>query len=137
MSDSAQNIANWALAATLAERNGEPIPSYESSEDLFVELPNRMAGCNSTPQGGKFDKYVGEYGDDHNPVTVCVKNDRLNVLIEWFFLDVLSESEPGVFKFPSSSLYRFESLWFEFDGEEVATLVVGHGKTGVQFHRQE
>ncbi len=68
---------------------------------------------------------IGEYGWDHNTLYIFEKDGRLFALIEWFFLDQLTEDEtkPDVFRFPDRGLYEGESLRFTRDALGRATRV--------------
>jgi hypothetical protein len=56
---------------------------------------------------------VGNYGWDHNTLTIRVNADgRLEALIEWFAAYPLEEISENVFSFPSWGLYDGELLIF-------------------------
>ena len=76
---------------------------------------------------------IGEYGWDHDVLYILEKNGRLYALIEWFFLDPLTEKSPDVFAFPESGLYQGETLIFQRDAKGKATQVTA---AGVVFKRR-
>jgi CubicO group peptidase (beta-lactamase class C family)/D-alanyl-D-alanine dipeptidase len=59
---------------------------------------------------------IGEYGWDHNTLTILEKDGKLHALIEWFFLYPLTElptsGKQSVFEFPDFGLYHGEKLLF-------------------------
>jgi CubicO group peptidase (beta-lactamase class C family)/D-alanyl-D-alanine dipeptidase len=72
---------------------------------------------------------IGEYGWDHNTLFILERDGRLFALIEWFFLDLLTEESPDVYKFPDRGLYVGESLRFTRDPSGRATRVEAAGLT--------
>ena len=76
------------------------------------------------PIPSRWNGLIGEYGWDHNTLTILERDGRLFALIEWFFLDPLEEVSPDVFKFPAArGLYYGESLKFTRDSSGRATRV--------------
>jgi CubicO group peptidase (beta-lactamase class C family) len=77
---------------------------------------------------------VGNYGWDHNTLTIRVNADgRLEALIEWFAAYPLEEVSENVFSFPSWGLYDGELLVFARDGTGRATRVQA---ASVKFERR-
>jgi CubicO group peptidase (beta-lactamase class C family)/D-alanyl-D-alanine dipeptidase len=91
----------------------------------------------STPKPGgnvaKFQGLIGEYGWDHDILYVFEKDQQLNVLIEWFEFDRLTQISDDVFNFPSRGLYDGEKAVFTRDPSGNATQVQ---VSGVVFKRR-
>lgn len=91
----------------------------------------------STPKPGgnvaKFQGLIGEYGWDHDILYVFEKDQQLNVLIEWFEFDRLTQVSDNVFNFPSRGLYDGEKAVFTRDASGNATQVQ---VSGVVFKRR-
>jgi CubicO group peptidase (beta-lactamase class C family)/D-alanyl-D-alanine dipeptidase len=91
----------------------------------------------STPKPGgnvaKFQGLIGEYGWDHDILYVFEKDQQLNVLIEWFEFDRLTQISDDVFNFPSRGLYDGEKAVFTRDASGNATQVQ---VSGVVFKRR-
>ena len=91
----------------------------------------------STPKPGgnvtKFQGLIGEYGWDHGILYVFEKDQQLNVLIEWFEFDRLTQIADDVFNFPSRGLYDGEKAVFARDASGNATQVQ---VSGVVFKRR-
>ncbi len=91
----------------------------------------------STPKpdedGAKFRGLIGEYGWDHDILCVFEKDHQLNVLIEWFEFDRLTQVSDDVFNFPSHGLYDGEKAVFTRDATGNATQVK---VSGVVFKRR-
>ena len=85
------------------------------------------------PPPEAFDGLIGEYGWDHDVLTILEKGGRLHALIEWFFLYPLEEKAPDVYAFPDSGLYQGEKLTFRRDAAGKAAEVVA---AGVAFKRR-
>jgi CubicO group peptidase (beta-lactamase class C family)/D-alanyl-D-alanine dipeptidase len=66
---------------------------------------------------------IGEYGWDHNTLTILEKDGKLHALIEWFFLYPLKEESENVYKFPDFGLYHDEKLIFTRDAKGKGTQV--------------
>ncbi|HEY8503760.1 MAG TPA: serine hydrolase domain-containing protein, partial [Gemmataceae bacterium] len=66
---------------------------------------------------------IGEYGWDHNTLTILEKDGKLHALIEWFFLYPLKEESEDVYAFPDYGLYHGEKLIFRRDPSGRATEV--------------
>ena len=82
---------------------------------------------------GKFQGLIGEYGWDHDILYVFEKDHRLNILIEWFECDRLTQVSYDVFNFPSPGLYDGEKAIFTRDAAGKATQVQ---VSGVVFRRR-
>jgi CubicO group peptidase (beta-lactamase class C family)/D-alanyl-D-alanine dipeptidase len=91
----------------------------------------------SAPKPGadvaKFQGLIGEYGWDHDILYVFEKDQQLNVLIEWFEFDRLTQISDDVFNFPSRGLYDGEKAVFTRDASGNATQVQ---VSGVVFKRR-
>jgi CubicO group peptidase (beta-lactamase class C family)/D-alanyl-D-alanine dipeptidase len=83
--------------------------------------------------GAKFRGLIGEYGWDHDILYVFEKDHQLNVLIEWFEFDRLTQISDDVFDFPSRGLYDGEKAAFTRDATGNATQV---RVSGVVFKRR-
>jgi CubicO group peptidase (beta-lactamase class C family)/D-alanyl-D-alanine dipeptidase len=81
----------------------------------------------------RFLGLIGEYGWDHDVLYILEKDGRLYALIEWFFLDPLTETSPDVFAFPDAGLYQGEKLIFHRDAKGKVTDVTA---AGVVFKRR-
>jgi CubicO group peptidase (beta-lactamase class C family)/D-alanyl-D-alanine dipeptidase len=78
---------------------------------------------------------IGEYGWDHNTLYIFEKHGQLHALIEWFYIDPLTEISPDVFAFPEDGgLYHGERLVFTRDADGRATQVEA---ASVVFERRE
>jgi D-alanyl-D-alanine dipeptidase len=80
-----------------------------------------------------FKGLIGEYGWDHDVLYVFEKDYQLNVLIEWFEFDRLTQVSDEIFKFPSTGLYDGEKAAFTRDASGNATQVQ---VSGVVFKRR-
>ena len=85
---------------------------------------------NSKPE---WDGLIGEYGWDHNTLTILEKEGKLHALIEWFFLYPLEQVNADKYRFPSTGLYSDEGVVFKRDASGQATVVVA---AGVKFERR-
>ncbi len=81
----------------------------------------------------RFLGLIGEYGWDHDVIYILEKDGRLYALIEWFYLDPLTEVSPDVFAFPDAGLYQSEKLVFLRDARGKVTDVTA---AGVVFKRR-
>jgi CubicO group peptidase (beta-lactamase class C family)/D-alanyl-D-alanine dipeptidase len=78
---------------------------------------------------------IGEYGPDHNILTILEKDGKLHALIEWFFLYPLTEESEDVYAFPpEGGLYHGEKLVFTRDKDGKATEVTA---ASVVFERRK
>lgn len=82
----------WNKQKLERETEKEPLP-----------LPKKWAGL------------IGEYGPDHNQLTILEKDGQLHALIEWVFLYPLAEVSANEFKFPNYGLYHGHPLLFHRD----------------------
>lgn len=77
---------------------------------------------------------IGEYGWDHNVLYIYEDRGRLHALIEWFFIDPLTELGRDVFAFPDDGgLYHGEQLVFHRGPDGQATAV---DAAGIRFLRR-
>ncbi len=58
---------------------------------------------------------IGEYGPDHDILTILEMDGKLVALIEWFFIYPLKEISEDVYQFPEFGFYHDEKLTFERD----------------------
>ncbi len=76
----------------------------------------RLPGHKPAPCPEKWRDLIGEYGWDHNVLFVRERAGQLEALIEWFWLDALTELAPDVFALPENrGLYPLERLTFRRD----------------------
>jgi CubicO group peptidase (beta-lactamase class C family)/D-alanyl-D-alanine dipeptidase len=192
----AEHIADFALEAMAAARNGKPLPALLTTKPVDEALINRMTGAwgventdrniyiwpaagrlfllpsrggnrvelrqvgdeliaddrlgfgtrikfdGETPVIGgtkwgrkddsalppappdKWKGLIGEYGEDHNILTILEWNGRLTALIEWFFIYPLKEISENVYQFPNFGFYHDEKLVFERDAGGRSTKVI-------------
>jgi CubicO group peptidase (beta-lactamase class C family)/D-alanyl-D-alanine dipeptidase len=87
------------------------------------------------PAPERFRGLVGEYGWDHSTLYILERDGKLTALIEWHDYYPLTETSPGVFRFPNWGLYDGETLEFRraLDGRATAAVLGG----GVVFVRRE
>jgi CubicO group peptidase (beta-lactamase class C family)/D-alanyl-D-alanine dipeptidase len=71
----------------------------------------------------KWEGLIGEYGPNHNHLTILEKDGVLHALIEWVFLYPLEEVSENVFKFPNYGLYHGHPLVFHRDAAGQGTVV--------------
>lgn len=136
MSGTAQSIATWLLKAVLASRRGLDIPSYKFSGKPISKLTAKLKKYSSSIEDIELEKYVGNYGWNHNPLKIYQYEGKLYALIEWFFLYPLSKKSDNIYNFPSWSLYKYESIKFIFqNGKKSSMAVIGNGNEGVVFKR--
>jgi CubicO group peptidase (beta-lactamase class C family)/D-alanyl-D-alanine dipeptidase len=93
----------------------------------------KVASPKPRDESGKFKGLLGEYGWDHDILYVFEKDGELNVLIEWFEFDRLTQASKDVFNFPMSGLYMGEKAIFTRDASGNATEVK---VSGVVFKRR-
>jgi CubicO group peptidase (beta-lactamase class C family)/D-alanyl-D-alanine dipeptidase len=58
---------------------------------------------------------IGEYGWDHNVLTILERDGALYAVIEWFFLYPLRAESDDVYAFPDYGLYHGEKIIFSRD----------------------
>lgn len=68
-----------------------------------------------------WESLIGEYGPDHNRLTILEKDGLLQVLIEWAFLYPLREISENVFAFPDYGMYHGHTITFQRDKTGHAT----------------
>lgn len=93
----------------------------------------KVSAAKPDESGAKFRGLIGEYGWDHDILYVFEKDHQLNVLIEWFEFDRLTQISDDVFDFPSRGLYDGEKAAFTRDAAGNATQV---RVSGVVFKRR-
>ncbi len=76
------------------------------------------------------EEYVGEYGWDHNTLYIRESQGHLQALIEWFWIDDLTEVGPDQFSLPrKGGLYPGESIRFRRDSAgAISHLALGEVK---------
>jgi D-alanyl-D-alanine dipeptidase len=94
---------------------------------------SKVSTAKPDEDGAKFRGLIGEYGWDHDILYVFEKDHQLNVLIEWFEFDRLTQISEDVFNFPSRGLYDGEKAVFTHDAAGNATQVQ---VSGVVFKRR-
>jgi len=130
-----QAVAHWALRALMAEREGRTMPPYDLSPRPFAGLAAELADCSRQPTGTGLARYAGRYGLADGPIDICVQDNRLVAVVEWFSRYPLTERGAGVFDFPSWALYGEEQLRFEEGSEGPGAIVLGRGRVGVRLER--
>lgn len=90
-------------------------PKFEATDKGLRVGKNefeKVAVAKPEPLPEKWRGLLGEYGWDHNVLTILEKDGKLHALIEWFFLYPLTEQGENVFAFPEFGLYHDEKLIF-------------------------
>ncbi len=77
---------------------------------------------------------IGEYGWDHDVLTIYEDRGQLVALIEWFFAYPLRRIDANTFAFPDYGLYHGEQLQFHRDARGQATHVIA---AEVRFDRRD
>jgi len=97
-----------------------PLPGGELEID---GVPYRRASAERPPPcPPELAPYLGDYGWDHDVLTVRERDGALEALIEWFWLDRLTPDGPDRFALPAGSgLYPLEHVTFERDGDGAVT----------------
>lgn len=85
------------------------------------------------PVPAKWEGLIGEYGPDHNTLTILEKDGALQALIEWDFLYPLREVSENVFAFPDFGMYHGDKIVFHRDRSGRATTV---DAANVRFERR-
>ncbi|KAA3614573.1 MAG: hypothetical protein DWQ01_01875 [Planctomycetota bacterium] len=108
-------------------RNENGQVSLQSGTESDPKLWPRQAEEAPPPRlPPRWQDLLGDYGWDHNTLTVLERNGSLFVLIEWFFLYPLTEIGEDDFRFPSWGLYADEGLRFQRDDSgRVQAVLVG------------
>jgi serine beta-lactamase-like protein LACTB len=83
----------------------------------------REAAAEEKPIPAHWEGLVGEYGPEHNHLTILEKDGTLCALIEWAFLYPMREVSENVFKFPDFGLYHGHEVKFIRDKSGRATAV--------------
>jgi D-alanyl-D-alanine dipeptidase len=119
-------------------RLGYGVPITPLGEDAIVIGEDTLARVEDRlppPAPRRWQGLIGEYGWDYNTLYVFEKHGQLHALIEWFYVDPLTEISPDVFAFPDDAgLYHGERLVFTRDAGGRATRVEA---AGVVFERRE
>lgn len=134
-----RRVRLMTLGETLVvdDRFGYGLRIERSGDDAIVvdgDTFTRVANRKPMPVPERWRGLIGEYGWDYNTLYIFEKDGRLTALIEWFFIDPLTEISPDVFAFPNRGLYHGEQLVFHRDGQGRATSV---DAAGVAFPRRE
>lgn len=130
----------------LPSRGGVRIELRQAGDDLIVDdrlgYGTRIKFDGETPKVGdtkllrkddsapppappeKWKGLIGEYGEDHNVLTILELDGRLVALIEWFFIYPLKEISENVYQFPEFGFYHDEKLIFERDTTGRSTKVI-------------
>jgi serine beta-lactamase-like protein LACTB len=101
---------------------------------LDGDVYERVAVGMPEPPPAKWLGLLGEYGWDHEVLTVLEKDGKLHALIDWFYLAPLEEVSADVFEFPAPGLYQDEKLRFSRDRTGRATRAEA---AGVVFERRK
>lgn len=109
------------------------------------KLLKRVEVARPSPPPEQFSGLIGQYGWDHDILYVFEKDEKLQILIEWFEYDPLEQQSTDTFKFPARGLYNGETAIFTRDAGGRATQVkIGavvfkrrEDATGLQVHSTE
>lgn len=85
------------------------------------------------PPPPRWGDLIGEYGWDYNTLYVFERDGQLHALIEWFYIDPLTEVEGDLFAFPNRGLYHGEQLRFRRGPDGAVT---GVEAAGIRFPRR-
>ncbi|MCZ6795640.1 MAG: serine hydrolase [Planctomycetota bacterium] len=94
----------------------------------------RLADDRPAPAPWNWKGLIGEYGPDHNVLTILERHGKLHALIEWFFLYPLEEVSADEFLFPDWGLYHGERIVFTRAADGLGTEAVA---AGVRFRRRD
>jgi len=76
----------------------------------------RVSNPRPAPCPERWRELIGEYGWEHNTLFIRERGGRLQALVEWIFLDELTELLPDVFTLPPDrGLYPLERVQFVRD----------------------
>lgn len=89
---------------------------FEGEVFRRTETPNRPPA-----PPAKWHGLIGEYGPDHNSLTILERDAKLHALIEWVFLYPLEEVNKDTFRFPDHGLFRGDKVVFQRDATGWAT----------------
>jgi D-alanyl-D-alanine dipeptidase len=76
------------------------------------------------PPKAEFASLIGEYGWDHDVLSIREKDGKLNALIEWFFEYPLERVSRDVYRFPNAGLYDGQEVVFERGADGKATAAI-------------
>lgn len=99
-------------------------PTLQLADDALRLDDTRLRRQPTTrpePAPARWRGLIGEYGWDHNGLTILEKDGKLHALIEWFFLYPLEEVSADEYRFPSHGLYQDETVRFRRDARGRAT----------------
>jgi CubicO group peptidase (beta-lactamase class C family) len=100
---------------------------------VFEKAYSKVADVQAYPPNASWSGLLGDYGYDHNVLTVSEKFGKLHVLIEWGMQYSMIDLGNEVFKFPALGLYPNEQLAFVKDSKGEVTSV---SLNGIKFDRR-
>jgi serine beta-lactamase-like protein LACTB len=140
----------------LPARGGVRVELRQTGDDLIVDdrlgYGTRITFEGETPKIGgtklvrkddsvpppappeKWKGLIGEYGEEHNILTILEMDGNLVALIEWFFVYPLKEISENVYQFPEFGFYHDEKLIFERDNTGRSTKVIAASVPFVRRH---
>ncbi len=141
VNDVNRNIADSALKMMIAAREDKSFPEIKltnmSNRRLIeaIETLSETTGKSGSNEG--FGGLTGDYGWDHNILSVYEHEGNLYVHIEYFYIHRLLQENENIFRFGKSGLYAHEEVVFTRDDTGRATQVSIGGKDVVVFKRRE
>jgi serine beta-lactamase-like protein LACTB len=119
---------DWMGFGTKVSLDGDELIFGKEKDRYHRVEPPRPGPCPA-----KFEGLIGEYGPNHNVLSILEKDGQLYTLIEWVFLYPLQEVSENVYKFPDYGLYHGDRLVFKRDKSGRCTEVIA---ASVSFKRR-
>ncbi len=128
-----ERIGEETLKLVLDQRAGKPLTLPPATSAVPAEIGRALAGRYRSGDDAVDISYLDGRLNILNFLYVFEKDYQLNVLIEWFEFDRLTQVSDEIFKFPSRGLYDGENAVFTRDASGNATQVQ---VSGVVFKRR-